>query len=70
MFDHFVTAIGIWVYTNEGGGKRPTVADAARAFNTTVELVREAVGEHPWLDLSGIGEGDDPETQIIVSDGE
>lgn len=66
MFDDFVTAVGMYVYTNEG--KRDvSVADVALAFNTTPELVREAVEDHPWL----VSYDDtDPAKQIIHSDGE
>lgn len=51
MWDDFVRALAVWVYCNESGERRPTVADAALAFNTTPELVREAIGEHIYLYL-------------------
>jgi len=67
FFSHFVTAVGIYVYTNEGD--RPvTVADIAAAFNTTPELAREAVEDHPWLFVHV--DSDDPSRQVVESDGE
>jgi len=66
MWGSFVTAIAIWVYVN-GGQRTLTVAEAALAFNTTPELVREAVAEHPWLYSP---HHDDPAKQTIESDGE
>jgi len=62
-----VTAIGIWTYCNEDR-ETPTVAAAALAFNTTPEIIRGAVGGHPWLFMSG--PDDDPTKQTIESDGE
>jgi hypothetical protein len=46
MFEDFITAVGMMVYTNE---RTVTVSDLALAFNTTPELVREAAEAHPWL---------------------
>jgi hypothetical protein len=66
MWSDFVTAVGIWVYTNEDL-TRLSVAEAALAFNTTPELVREAIDEHPWLDWR---QDDDPAKQYISTDGE
>lgn len=66
MWDGFLTAVSVFVYTNEDT-RRVTVADVALAFNTTPELVREAVAEHPWLYTR---EHDDPAQQIIESEGE
>lgn len=66
MFDNFITAIGVWVYVNEGR-RYLTVAEAALVFNTTPELVREAVQTHPWLYSRP---HDDPAKQLIESDGE
>lgn len=66
LFGDFITAVGIYVYTNEGS-RDVSVADVAVAFNTTVELVRDAVSEHPWLLMH---EGEDPSQQFIESDGE
>lgn len=67
MWHDFVTAVGMMVYTNEEGEKKPTVAGLALAFNTTPELVREAVAEHHWLYSP---QHDDPAQQIIESEGE
>ena len=66
MWDNFITALGIWVYVNEGE-RRPTVAEAALVYNTTPQLVREAIEEHPWLYAS---HHTDPAQQTIESDGE
>lgn len=67
MFEDFITAVGTYVYTNEGD-YQVSVADVAQAFNTSVELVREAVDAHPWLCLAGHAET--PTDQFIQSDGE
>ncbi len=66
MFRDFVTAVGMFVYTN-GEERRVTVADVALAFNTTPELVREAVADHYWLLAS---DDEDPAKQVIECDGE
>lgn len=66
MFEHFVTAVGIYVYVNEGA-RRVSIADVAMTFNTTPDLAREAVAAHPWLYSS---HNDDPTKQTIESDGE
>ena len=63
----FITAVGVMVYTNEGEETKPTIASIALAFNTTVELVREAVAEHYCL-ISH--HDDDPTKQTVESDGE
>ena len=66
MFHDFVTAVGIYTYTNEGD-RTVTIADIATAFNTTPDLAREAVGDHPWLVSH---HNDDPTKQTVESDGE
>lgn len=66
MFEDFITAVATFVYVNEGT-KPVTIADVAMTFNTTPELVREAVENHPWLFSE---HDDDPSKQIIMSDGE
>ena len=66
MFENFVTAVGIYVYTNEDI-RKVSIADVAITFNTTPELVREAVATHPWLYSL---HHDDPARQMIESDGE
>lgn len=63
-WEHFITAVGIWVYMQPG---EPTVADAALAFNTTPDFVREAVESHPWIFTN---EDPDPLKQTIEMDGE
>lgn len=66
MFEHFITAVGMYVYTNEAA--RPvSIADTALAFNTTPELAREAVDAHPWIFASG---DPDPAKAFVESDGE
>lgn len=71
MFEDFISAVGVYVYTNEGD-YQVSVADVAQAFNTTVELVREAVDGHPWLFLrdSSRANKQNPAMQYIESDGE
>ena len=64
MFEDFITAVGMMVYTNE---RKVSVADLALAFNTTPDLVREAVDAHPWLYTHNDA---DPAKQIVESDGE
>ena len=64
-WEHFVTAVGIFVYMQE---TFPTVADVALTFNATPEAVREAAAQHPWLFVSG--EDSDPTKQHIETDGE
>ena len=65
MWDHFVIAVAMYVYTNDGV-YAVSVADVAETFNTTPALVREAVDEHPWLYRS---QDDDPAKDLIESDG-
>lgn len=45
-----------------------TVADAADAFNTTPEVIREAIEEVMWIFV--VGPDDDPTKQRIELDGE
>lgn len=45
-----------------------TVAEAAIAFNTTVEVIREAVDEAMWI--GWYGPDDDPAKQKLELDGE
>jgi len=66
MWDNFVTAVAVYVCTNEDAFD-VSVQDVAEAFNTTPELVREAVDEHPWLTRSG---DDHPLQDLIESEGE
>lgn len=66
MWKDFITAIGIWVYVNEAE-RTLTIAEASMVFNTTPDLVREAVAAHPWLFSQPAA---DPTQQTIESDGE
>lgn len=66
MWRDFVSAIGIWVYVNEDGHK-PTIAEAALVFNTTPDLVREAVSKHRGLFTQY---NKNPAQQYIESEGE
>lgn len=66
-WEHFVTAIGIYVYMQD---YPPTVADTMLAFNTTADAVRKAVEEHPWLFADWRDSETDPRKQRIDSDGE
>lgn len=45
-----------------------TVAEAAMAFNTTPEVVREAAGGAAWISVEG--PDDDPTKQRLELDGE
>ena len=67
MFEDFIKAVGIFVYTNENAHRSVNIADVATAFNTTPDLVREAVAIHPWLHSV---HNEDPALQTIESDGE
>lgn len=42
-----------------------TVAEAALAFNTTTDVIREAINEHYWMNIAGIGDD-----AVIEMDGE
>jgi hypothetical protein len=61
-------AVSVWSWM-QAGEKPPTVAAAARAFNTTPAIIRVAVLAHPWMLLSPRQEPD-PEQQHIEHDGE
>jgi hypothetical protein len=61
-------AIGLWASMNwHKEQKPPSVAEAAKAFNTTAVLVKEAIEIHYFAYLSPQGEAD-PEQQFIVMD--
>lgn len=63
-------AIGVWTLMNwEKEKQPPSVADCALAFNTSVDLVREAVAERYWLFLIPENEAD-PTKQFIENEGE
>jgi hypothetical protein len=64
-WDKLGAAISCWAFMQS----RPvSVADAARAFNTTPQIAEEAVGHWAWTFISS--ESDDPEEQIIEHEGE
>lgn len=44
-----------------------TVSEAAKVFNTSVEVIREAVENATWIDIDG-AEGD-PDKQYLELDG-
>lgn len=64
----FANAVSVWSFM-QNSEKQTTVADAALAFNTTPELVRQAVEDHYWLSLDNPGELD-PTKQTIWHEGE
>ena len=59
-------SIMIWSVMNYG--RRLSVAEAAKVFNTTTEIVRDAVEEDRWAYLTG--DETDPEKEFIEVDGE
>jgi len=60
-------AIAAWSWMQDGETPQ-TVAAAAATFNTTIEIVRRAVEEHPWTFLCG--PSDNRAAQTIEHDGE
>lgn len=62
----FGDAICAWVVMQR---RHTTIAQAARAFNTTANVVAGAVNDHPWMFVAGV-EGAGPELQFIELDGE
>lgn len=50
--------------------KTPTVADAAMAFNTSPEIIREAVEDASWIFVSAPESETDPTKQRLELDGE
>lgn len=61
-------ALVIWTVMVFEGKDQVTVADAALAFNTTPEIIREAIEDAMWIGWHG--PDDDPTKQIIETDGE
>jgi len=61
-------ALVTWVGMNGESGARISVAQAATAFNTTANVIREAINAVAWI--SYVGEENDPERQYIELDGE
>lgn len=49
-FDRFAEALTTWVFMQQRTGA-VTVAEAALAWNTSPEIIREAAGEAMWLFL-------------------
>lgn len=64
----FANAVSIWSFM-QNKETQTTVADVALAFNTTPELVRQAVEDHYWLSLDDPSETD-PTKQTIWHEGE
>jgi hypothetical protein len=64
----FCLALIIWVSMNEKSVIATTVAKAAYDFNTTVDVVREALKMSPWVSIRGVNK--EPYEQIIELDGE
>jgi hypothetical protein len=64
--DDFCRALLTWVAMQDREGV--TVAEAALAFNTTPDVIREGIEEGYWT--SWHGPDDDPTKQIIELDGE
>ncbi|OYY06764.1 MAG: hypothetical protein B7Y70_16035 [Rhizobiales bacterium 35-68-8] len=62
---HFLNALSVWSFMQ---GRPVTVAEASLTFNTSADLIRKAVREHPFLVLEG--DDDSPATQMIEHDGE
>lgn len=63
----FSTAVSVWSWMQQ----RPvSVADAAMAFSTTPELIRQAVSDNYWMLLCPSVDEPDPTKQFIEHDGE
>jgi len=61
-------ALVIWTCMVAEDKDKVTVADAALAFNTTPEIIREAVDEAMWIGY--YGPPDDPTKQVLETDGD
>ena len=61
-------ALVIWSGMNFQVGAHISVAQAATAFNTTANVIREAIDAADWI--AYVGEDSDPERQYIELDGE
>ena len=68
FMDDLGRALVLWTTMVFQGKDTVTVADAALAFNTTPEIIREAVDGAMWV--SWHGPSDDPTKQILETDGE
>lgn len=65
----FSTAVSVWSFMqNRAAVAGVTVAEAAIAFNTTPELIRQAAEDNYWMFLSPEHETD-PTKQIIEHEG-
>jgi len=64
----FATAVSVWSFM-QNKETQTTVAEVALAFNTTPELVRQAVDDHYWMSLDNPDEKD-PTKQTIWHEGE
>ena len=65
MWSSIAGAIQTWCGMNYGGER--TVAEAARVFNTSPDVIHEAVEYGYWMFLTG--PDDQPEKQIIELEG-
>ncbi len=61
-------ALVIWTCMVAEAKDQVTVADAALAFNTTPEVIREAVDDALWIGY--YGPPNDPTKQVLETDGE
>ncbi len=68
FMDALGRALVVWTCMVAEAQDRVTVADAALAFNTTPEIIREAVDDAMWIGWHG--PNDDPTKQILETDGE
>lgn len=64
------SALTTWVCMNAEARDNISVADAAMAFNTPPEVIREAVEDGRWLFLATPESEMDPTKQFIEVDGE
>lgn len=64
----FANAVSCWSFMQKKE-TLTTVAEVAMAFNTTPELVRQAVEDHYWMSLEDPDEAD-PTKQCIWHEGE
>lgn len=63
----FANAVSTWSWMQQ----RPTsVAEAAMTFNTTPEIIRQAVEDHYWMAAGWPDTEADPAKQIIEHEGE
>lgn len=65
----FANAVSIWAFMQQKE-TGVTVAEVALAFNTTPELVRQAIEDHYWMSLDCEPGETDPTKQAIWHEGE